>query len=122
VQTITVTGLDDSLTDGNIAYSIITDPGISSDADYSGFNRADIALTNIDDDTAGITVSPTSGLITSEAGGTDSFTVVLNTQPTGDVTINLSSSDATEGSLSTVTLTFTATDWNIAQIVTVTGV
>ena len=47
----------------------------------------------------GITVSPTSGLVTTEAGGMDTFTVVLNTEPTADVTIRLSSSDTTEGTV-----------------------
>ena len=54
-------------------------------------------MTNTDNDTAGITVTPTSGLTTTEAGGTATFTVVLNTQPTADVTIGLTSSDTTEG-------------------------
>ena len=44
-------------------------------------------MTNTDNDAAGITVTPTSGLTTTEAGGTATFTVVLNTQPTADVTI-----------------------------------
>ncbi len=39
------------------------------------------------DDTAGITVNPTTGLTTTEAGGTATFTVVLNTQPTANVSI-----------------------------------
>ena len=37
--------------------------------------------------------------MTTEAGGTATFTVVLNTQPTADVTIALSSSDTTEGTV-----------------------
>ena len=36
-------------------------------------------------DDAGITVNPTAGLTTTEAGGTATFTVVLNTQPSADV-------------------------------------
>ena len=46
-----------------------------------------MAATNADDDAAGITVAPTSGLVTTEAGGAATFTVVLNAQPTADVTI-----------------------------------
>jgi hypothetical protein len=69
----------------------------------------------------GITVTPASGLVTSEAGGTATFTVVLDTAPTADVTIALAVSDGTEGSLSTNLLTFTSANWNVAQTVTVTG-
>ena len=71
---------------------------------------------------AGITVNPTSGLVTTENGGTAQFTVVLDSQPTADVTIGISSSDTSEGTPSTSSLTFTATNWDVAQAVTVTGV
>ncbi|GAB4278005.1 MAG: hypothetical protein Fur0025_04290 [Oscillatoriaceae cyanobacterium] len=119
-QTITITGADDNIADGNIAYNIIT-TATSTDTTYNGFNIPDVAVTNTDDDTAGITVTPTSGLVTTEAGGTATFTVVLNTQPTADVTINLTSDNTAEGTTLSP-LTFTAANWNIAQTVTITGV
>ncbi len=78
-------------------------------------------VTISDDDTAGVTVSPTSGLVTTEAGSTDSFTVHLNSQPTSNVTIDLSSNDTTEGTVSPTGLTFTPGNWNQAQTVTVAG-
>jgi uncharacterized delta-60 repeat protein len=70
----------------------------------------------------GITVTPTSGLVTTEAGGTASFSVVLNSQPGVSVTIPVSSSDTTEGTVSVSRLTFTSANWNTPQTVTVTGV
>ena len=76
---------------------IVTAAAVSTDPNYSGANAADVAVSNTDDDLAGITVTPTAGLTTTEAGGTATFTVVLTTQPTADVTIALSSSDTTEG-------------------------
>ncbi|MBK9745744.1 MAG: CSLREA domain-containing protein [Chloroflexi bacterium] len=121
-QTVTVTGVDDALVDGNIAYTITTAAAVSADAHYSGMDAADVSVTNTDDDTAGITVTPTSGLVTTEAGTTADFTVVLNTQPTADVTIDLTSSDTTEGTVSPAQVTFTNANWNSAQTVTVTGV
>ena len=48
--------------------------------------------------------------------------MVLNAQPTADVTIALSSSDTTEGTVAPASLTFTTANWNVAQTVTVTGV
>jgi hypothetical protein len=61
-------------------------------------------------------------LTTTEAGaGAATFTVVLNSQPTADVTVGLTSSDTTEGTVSPASLTFTAANWNAAQTVTVTG-
>ena len=70
----------------------------------------------------GITVTPTEGLVTTEAGGTDAFTVVLNTKPMADVSIGISSSDLSEGTVSPAFLVFTAADWDLPQLVIVTGV
>ena len=47
-----------------------------------------------------VVVTPTSGLVTTEAGGTATFTVRLDNAPTADVTIPVSSSDMTEGTVS----------------------
>ena len=94
----------------------------STDTTYNSINAADVSVTNQDNDVAGITVSPTIGLTTTEAGGTATFTVVLTSQPTANVTIGLSSSDTTEGTVSPASLTFTSVNWNTPQTVTVTGV
>jgi len=69
----------------------------------------------------GVTVSPISGP-TTEAGGTATFSVALDEAPTADVFIPISSSDLTEGKVSTNQLVFTTLDWSTPQIVTVTGV
>ena len=121
-QTVTVTGVNDAVDDGNVGYSIVTAAAVSSDANYSGMNAADVSVTNQDNDTPGITVAPTSGLTTTEAGGTATFTVRLDSQPTANVTIGLSSSDTTEGTVGPASLTFTTANWNTPQTVTVTGV
>ncbi|MCP5184674.1 MAG: DUF4347 domain-containing protein, partial [Pseudomonadales bacterium] len=70
----------------------------------------------------GITVTPVSGLTTTEAGGTAQFSVVLDSAPTADVTIAIGSSDTGEGTPSTSLLTFTPGNWATPQIVTITGV
>ena len=124
-QTVVVTGVDDGDVDGNIQYTIVVDPAVSADADYNGMNPADILITNNDDDVvipAGITVNPTVGLITTEAGVMATFIVVLDSMPTDDVTINIASSDTTEGTTMPASLTFTSANYNLAQTVTVTGI
>ncbi|MGI9519013.1 MAG: proprotein convertase P-domain-containing protein, partial [Pirellulaceae bacterium] len=70
----------------------------------------------------GISVSPTSGLVTDESGSQTSFDVVLDTQPAADVTIGITSADTTEGTVDPASLTFTPANWDSLQIVTVTGV
>ena len=71
----------------------------------------------------GITVEPTSGLVTTENNSSATFTIVLKTQPTNDVTIGLSSSDLTEGMVSPTSVTFTSApgNWSTPRTVTVTG-
>jgi hypothetical protein len=120
-QTVTVTGVNDFVDDGNIAYTVVLAPAVGGG--YDGYNPTDVTASNTDNDTAGITVIPTATpLVTSEAGIAATFTVVLNTEPTASVSIGVSSSDVTEGTVSTATLTFTTINWATPQTVTVTGV
>ena len=95
---------------------------MSTDAGYSGRNAADVSVTNQDDDAAGIIVSPASGLTTTEAGQTATFTIRLASEPSATVTIGLSSSDTTEGTVSPANMIFTQANWNVPQTATVTGV
>src|SRR5207342_2580045 len=122
-QTVTVTGRDDQVADGPITYTIVLAPAVSTDPNYNTRDAADVLVTNADNDTAGITVTAaTTPLTTSEAGGTATFTVVLNTMPTAPVTIALSSTNTAEGTVSPASLVFTPTNGTTAQTVTVTGV
>lgn len=118
-QTVTVTGVDDAIDDGDQAYSVLL-TAASADSKYSGQSDS-VGLTNTDNDTAGITLV-TSGLSTSEAGGTTSFTVALTSEPTQTVTVNVASQDTTEGTVSVSALTFTAANWSSPQTVSVAGV
>jgi large repetitive protein len=121
-QVVTVTGVDDTLADGNVAYVVTLAPTVSTDKNYNGVDPTDVNVSNTDNETAGVSVTPTAGLRTTEAGATSTFSIVLNSQPAGDVTIPVASSDLTEGTVAPASLTFTAANWNAAQFVTVTGV
>jgi hypothetical protein len=121
-RTVMVTGVDDFVDDGDLAYTIVTGSAISTDPAYSGMAVNDVSLTNSDDDAAGITITPTSGLVTVAGGRTASFSIVLHSQPTSDVTIGLTSSDTSQGTPSSAALTFTAANWATPQVVTVSGV
>ncbi len=85
----------------------------------SGAGLQGLAIAHLAPD---ISVTHRTGLVTKENGSGDLFRVTLTTQPTANVTAALSSSDTTEGTLSTTSLTFTPTNWNITQTVTVSGV
>jgi VCBS repeat-containing protein len=120
-QTVTVTGQNDFVVDGPVNYTILTS-AVSSDPLFNGVAIPDVHLVNDDDDVASIAISPTVGLVTNERGGTATFSVVLTSIPSASVAFGLSSSDVSEGTVSPSSLTFDSTNWNVPQIVTVTGV
>jgi len=121
-QTVTVTGWDDPIPviDGTIPYTI-TLAASSNDINYSGVN-ASVPAANADNDVAGLAVSPTSGVKTSEGGKSKKINVLLNTQPSDSVTIAVSSSKPSEGTVYPTSVTFTYSTWDSPQTVTVTGV
>lgn len=124
-QGVTVTGLDDFIDDGTVSYLAVTVPAVSSDPSYDGYDAADVACENLDDaDTAGFTVNPVAGLVTYEdpLGPSDTFDVALDSEPTSDVTLPISSSNLLEGMPDVAMLVFTPGNWNVNQTVTVTGV
>ena len=90
-----------------------------SDVDTAPTDTASLTFTITIVPAVGVTVTPTA-LTVPENGGTDSYTVVLNSAPTADVVIAVAG--ATAATVSTDSLTFTTTNWDTAQTVTVTGV
>ena len=69
----------------------------------------------------GVTVSTMALTVTEEDTTGDSYTVVLNSQPTATVTVTVAGHAGTDVTLSPTTLTFTSTNWGTAQTVTVTA-
>lgn len=118
--TVTIQAVDDAVDDGAQPCTIVTAPAASTDLDFAGLDPADVAVQVADNDAAGVDVVPIVDLATTEAGGTADFTVVLTSQPMADVTIGLTSSDTTEGTVP-ASVTFTAADWSVPRTVTVTG-
>ena len=68
-----------------------------------------------------MTVSAANPLSVDE-GGTATYTVVLDSQPTADVTISASSGDTDAVAVSPASHTFTPSGWNTAKTFTVSGV
>ena len=84
---------------------------------FQSTQKAEISFTQIPQ---GITVT-TSDASTSEDGTTASVSVVLDINPTGDVVLPVSSSNTDEATLDVSQLTFTTSNWDTPQIVTITG-
>ena len=70
-------------------------------------------------DTRGVTVSAT--VLTVTEGSMGAYTVVLDSQPTANVTVTPSRTGSSDVTFSPATLTFTASNWNTVQPVTVTA-
>ena len=123
-QTVTVTGVDDSMDDGNQSTTVtVSVVDASSDNTFDPLADQTVTVTTTDDDAAGFTIAESSGgTSVTEAGSTDTFTVVLDAEPTSDVVLSVASGDTGEATVSVASLTFTPSNWNTAQTITVTGV
>lgn len=121
-KTVTVSGVDDVVNDGDIAYSVVTTSVVSADPNYNNLVAPSVDLVNIDNDVSALAVNPAGGLVTTEAGGTATFTVALTSQPTADVTLSFASSNRREGTVTPSSETFTAANWNQAQTITLKGI
>jgi hypothetical protein len=122
-QSITVTGADDAVANDNGGRAYQVDLAVTSDDDrYDGYALTAVSGVTIDNDFAALVISPMAGLKTTETDGQATFEVVLNSQPTADVTLTITSSDTGEGTVDQDTLTFTTENWDMKQTVTVIGV
>ncbi|MDE2759347.1 MAG: hypothetical protein OXH90_03490 [Paracoccaceae bacterium] len=140
--TLTFKALDDAgSTDETVTVSIpagttgnapvLTATGLQGGATGSRTDDGQITIT--DDDTEGVTVSTTSMTLqeiddastTGTAENVGTYTIVLDSQPTADVVINLAIPDGAPFTAEPTTLTFTPTGdtiWNTAQTVTLTAI
>ncbi|WP_281256869.1 Calx-beta domain-containing protein, partial [Candidatus Chloroploca asiatica] len=123
-QNVTVTAVDDAIVEPSPHTGVITITSISTDASY---NRTwpDYTVSITDNDVAGIEVVAPSGQFTSEDGDFVTMTLRLTSQPTASVSIDVISSDVSEGVVSAASglpLVFDAANWAVPQIVTITGV
>ena len=117
VQTVTVRAAQDDDAVADDAATI--GHTVSSTGDYDGEIVSDVAVTITDDDRRGVTVSPAS--LTVEEGDDNTYTVVLDSQPTAAVTVTVNVPSSTDVSASPTRLTFTADDWSTARTVTVSA-
>ena len=113
--TVTVTGVDNDLAAADKTVQVkgaaVNDLGVT--------DPADVELTLEDDDTRGVTVSATA--LDVDENDTATYTVVLTSQPTGDVTVTPSRESGDTDVTVSGALTFTALNWATLQTVTVSA-
>ena len=125
-QTVTVKAAEDAdaVTDADVTLT----HAISStdDSTYDALADQSVTVSITEDDAVGVTIDPTT-LTVAEGDATGvNYTVVLTSEPAGDVTVTVSGHSGTDLTLSGTglsndALTFTTTTWETAQTVTVTA-
>ena len=119
-QTVTATAAQDDdgvdETDVTLSHTVAS----TADTDYNGITAGSVTVSITDNDTAGVTISDTAVTVTE--GGTNTYTVVLDTEPTDNVTVTITDpTDNTDVTTDPASLTFTDQNWGTAQTVTVTA-
>ena len=115
-QTVSVTVTDDVVDEADETFDVTL-----SGAQQAGLASAGTTATAtiLDNDERGVTVAPTA--LTVVEGGTKPYTVVLKSEPTAAVTVEVTVPSGTDVTASPTELTFTAANWETAQTVTVTA-
>lgn len=125
-KTILIPILDDGSAEGNETFDVaLSNPINATIGDGQGQATITEAL-------AGVTITPLTEAVTSEGGGEARFRVVLDSQPSGPVTLRFSTSDPTEGLVASATepssfdddlyLPFNPLDWYKPKDIIVAGV
>ncbi|MFK7817857.1 MAG: Calx-beta domain-containing protein [Planctomycetaceae bacterium] len=123
-QTLTATGLDDSVADGGQLQSLVFAIDIDeSDTDFTELSPKSANVFTSDDESATFSVVEShdrSRVL--ENGPTDTLLVSLDSQPLGAVFLTIVNGDTSEISLDVTTLEFTPENWDLQQVVTITAV
>ena len=126
-KNLQITITDDSIDDDSETIKLrIKAARASNHADYNLGDRytrhstgATATVTIADNDAPGITLSKDRVMLTE--GNSATYTVKLNTQPSHNVVISVSSSDNGAAAVSPSSRTFTSTNWSTTQTFTVTA-
>lgn len=119
-QTVGVRGGDDDIADGPQPYQITIGPAASSDLAFAAMQSVAVDAVNADDDHPAIVAVPAGGLVTTETGGTATFSLALASRPLAAVTIPLAAVPAGEVALAPA-IVIAPEDWNVPHEVVVTG-
>lgn len=122
-QTVVVSAVDDELLDGDRQTTItVAVDSAASDPEFASLGSKFVVATSKDNEFVSFSVTESNGTSVTEAGGTDSFEVVLNSPPSTNVVFDLTPNGTTQAAIDKSTLTFTPSNWNVPQVVTVSGI
>ncbi|MBQ4358991.1 MAG: hypothetical protein II767_01910 [Proteobacteria bacterium] len=117
-QDVLVNSVDDDIVDGNIKSKVVMNM-TSGDANFNNKTK-EVEFTTLDDDVAGFLITSNAASFPENSSASTSMKVSLRSQPTADVKVTVSSTDASELVVSSATtLTFTKANWKTPQEVSV---
>ena len=122
---VPVRGVDDFVADGDQRFTVRVSLIRSFDSNYARIAPASLPAVNFvntDNEIPKVELITRSPLVTTEKGGNVTIFVRLMVRPTTNVRVNLTTSDRTEGVLSTYVADFTPQNFYTAQRIVVTGV
>ncbi|WP_423920765.1 hypothetical protein [Candidatus Poriferisodalis sp.] len=135
LQTITVTAAEDGDNDDEAAIDLTHTASSTGDTNYDNLTGSTVTVTIEDDDEAGLIIEPTDLAIGEGVAAVPdgnnylvpagyTYTVKLATEPDADVDVEITGHASTSAVLTGVnndTLTFTSSNWDMAQTVVVTA-
>jgi len=126
-QTVTVTAVDDADEEEQETVRLSLETS-SSDGNFNNGFSLSLPVIVADDDAGGVFINAGDGIAVTEGDGADSYTVVLLSQPSGDVTISMQ--DTAEepnqvtinGEDAIVEIVFTPANWDTPQTVAIEAI
>ena len=125
-ETVTLTAVNNNIDAENKDVSV----SATASGGHDVANPAPVTLTIEDDDERGVSVAADSIVIDeADNAGTSgalehqsTYTIVLDSEPTGDVTVNLKSLATSVATVTPTSITFTPSNWNQSRTITVSAV
>ncbi len=120
VQNLAMTGIPDQIATGDQPFVVTCSSAVSGDGFYHGLGASPITGIVLDVDTADLIINPTSVSI-SGVGTSAIARVRLASKPVGTVTVAVVNGNTSLATASPSALTFTPSDWQTTQDVTISG-
>jgi len=146
-QSINLDAIDETLVDGTVTATLRLEMDPISDGCFNSIGLSDYDVTIFNNDTAGWDVSEITNSdldsismpidstsvstskrflldpasVSENSPETAEFSIVLTSQPLNNVYVDIINNDSTEKTLSTVSLTFTNSNWNVSQTITISS-
>ena len=127
-QTVTVTGANDNIQDGNVSWNVVLNPASSGDSTYNGLSNVNVAMTTSDDEGSPAFSIGSASVTEGDSGSANLiFTVSMSPESTSQYTVNYAQTGGTATSgtdytaVTSSTLTFAAGVTTQTITVSVTG-